>query len=545
MKRFATLYAALDESTRTTAKVAALADYFRAATPADAAWALFFLIGRKPRQVVGSRLLREWAAETSGIPLWLFEESYHAVGDLAETIALLLPQADNADLIDKPLSEWIKTDLLPLNPLEEAEKKTRLINCWRSMTVAERFFWNKLITGAFRVGVSQNLVTQALSKLSGLDPAVLAHRLMGDWQPTPEFYLNLVQPDSKPGDPRQLYPFYLAYPLEQSLMELGEPGQWSAEWKWDGIRAQLIRRNDETHIWSRGEELVTERYPELQSAALCLPNGTVIDGELLPWNTETDLPQPFAQLQKRIGRKTVSKKMLAEIPVVMVCYDLLEHAGEDIRHLPFAERRSLLEKLIDHNNWPAELKISPKVAFQSWPELEATRELSRQRLVEGLMLKRLDSPYRTGRKRGDWWKWKIEPLTMDCVMTLAQRGSGRRASLYTDYTFAVWDKPGGSLVTVAKAYSGLTDAEIARVDTFVKKNTTDKFGPVRAVKPEMVMEIAFEAIQLSPRHKSGIAVRFPRIVRIRDDKTPDQADTLDQLKGLLASFNQTQPESED
>lgn len=545
MKHFAALYAALDESTRTTTKVAALTDYFRNATADDAAWAIAFLIGRKPRQVVGSRQLREWAAEASAIPLWLFEESYHAVGDLAETIALLLPPAEPGQRIDKPLCAWVQDDLLPMSQLAEPEKKARLLSCWGSMSVEERFIWNKLITGAFRVGVSQNLVTQALSKLSGLDPAVLAHRLMGDWQPTPEFYMNLVQPDVKPGDPRQLYPFYLAYPLEQPLTELGEPREWSAEWKWDGIRSQLIRRNNETHIWSRGEELVTERYPELQSASLSLPNGTVIDGELLPWDVANDLPLPFSQMQKRIGRKSVSKKLLAEIPVVMVCYDILEHEGIDIRQFKFQERRHLLHQLCSRQDWPAGLKLSPTLEFQSWLELAEARNESRRRLVEGLMLKRLDSPYRVGRKRGDWWKWKIEPLTMDCVMTLAQRGSGRRASLYTDYTFAVWDKPGGSLVTVAKAYSGLTDAEIARVDSFVKKNTTDKFGPVRAVKPEMVMEIAFEAIQLSPRHKSGIAVRFPRIVRIRDDKKPEEADSLDQLKSILASFSPTFIESEE
>ena len=549
MKKFAELYAALDESTKTTVKVAALVDYFRNATASDSAWAISFLIGRKPRQVVPSKLLREWAAELAEIPLWLFEESYHAVGDLAETIALLLPSPNIEHLIQKSLTDWVENQLQLMAKMPEPDKKQALIQSWQTMTIPERFIWNKLITGAFRVGVSQSLVTRALSELTGIEAAVLAHRMMGDWQPSPEFYFKLTQAESHETDPKQLYPFYLAHPLEQPVEELGEPGEWSAEWKWDGIRSQLIRRNGQTHIWSRGEELVTERYPELHPLAELLPDGTVIDGELLPWDFNSNLPLPFTALQKRIGRKTVTKKLLAEIPVVIVAYDLLEHESVDIRPLPFHERRSKLESMIRNMAESNHMKVSPVVNFNHWNELVEARSNSRQQMVEGLMLKRQDSPYRVGRKRGDWWKWKVQPLTMDCVMTMAQRGSGRRASLYSDYTFAVWDKPGGSLVTVAKAYSGLTDAEIGKIDAFVKKNTTDKFGPVRAVKPEIVMELAFEAIQLSPRHKSGIAVRFPRIVRIRDDKKPEDADTLDNLKQLLASFTQDSslnesPESE-
>jgi DNA ligase-1 len=534
MRRFAALFSAIDESTRTTVKVAAMAEYFRTAPAEDSAWAVAFLIGRKPRQLVPSRSLREWAAEVAGIPLWLFEESYHAVGDLAETIALLLPYGESTDRQDRSLAEWVEAHLLPLAGMDETAKRRSLERSWMAMDPAERFVWNKLITGAFRVGVSQSLVTRALAEVAGIDQAKIAHRLMGDWQPTGDFFRALISPEARDTDPSRLYPFYLAYPLEDAPESLGEPDEWSAEWKWDGIRAQLIRRNSETYIWTRGEELVSERYPELHAPAADLPDGTVIDGELLPWNFEADAPLPFAQLQKRIGRKNLGKKILAEVPVVLVAYDLLEHLGEDIRELPFSKRRELLMELLKYNFAQNNLRLSPEVPFTTWPELITARSGSRERLCEGLMLKRRQAPYRVGRKRGDWWKWKVDPLTMDCVLTMAQRGSGRRASLYTDYTFAVWDKPGGSLVTVAKAYSGLTDAEIARIDAFVKRNTTDRFGPVRAVTPEIVMELAFEAIQLSPRHKSGIAVRFPRIVRIRDDKRPADADTLDRLKALLA-----------
>ncbi len=534
MKRFAELYTAIDESTRTTVKVAAMVEYFRTVEPADAAWAVSFLIGRKPRQLVPTKLLRAWAAEAAEIPDWLFEESYHAVGDLAETIALLLPYGEPGQRVDRPLADWVENHLLPLGEMAEPAKRESLYRSWAAMDPAERFVWNKLITGAFRVGVSQSLVTRALAEVAGVDQARIAHRLMGEWTPTAEFFRSLVSSETLASDPKQLYPFYLAYPLENEPEKLGDPSEWSAEWKWDGIRAQLIRRRGETHIWTRGEELVSERYPELHEPAADLPDGTVIDGELLPWSFDDNAPLPFTQLQKRIGRKNLGKKILAEVPVVLVAYDLLENQGEDIRHQPFSRRRALLTALLQSLPGQVRLRISPEVPFADWGELTRAREGSRDRRCEGLMLKQRQSPYRVGRKRGDWWKWKVAPLTMDCVLTMAQRGSGRRASLYTDYTFAVWDRPSGSLLTVAKAYSGLTDAEIARIDAFVKRNTTDRFGPVRAVKPEIVMELAFEAIQVSPRHKSGIAVRFPRIVRIRDDKRPEDADTLDRLKALLA-----------
>ena len=540
MNRFAALFAALDASTRSSVKVDALVDYFRNATPADSAWCIALLMGRKPRQVVRSGLLRHWAAEISGVPQWLFDESYHAVGDLAETIALILPEPDSEQLVNRQLADWVDHHLLPMAKLTEDEKKTAMLLAWQSMNRQERFMWNKIITGAFRVGVSQNLVTQALSKLSGIDAAVLAHRLMGQWTPNADFFESLIELDSTDSEPSRLYPFYLAHPLESDLNDLGPPSDWHAEWKWDGIRSQLVRRSGQLHIWSRGEELVTDRYPDLHEAAMNLPDGTVIDGELLPWDFVNNRPMPFAALQKRIGRKTVSKKILAEVPVVLMAYDLLEFESEDIRNSPFLVRRQALERLMDSARSFNRLWLSPVVAFSQWSELSETRLKARERMVEGFMLKRSNSPYRVGRKRGDWWKWKIDPLTMDCVMTMAQRGSGRRASLYTDYTLAVWDRPGGSLVTVAKAYFGLTDAEINQVDAFVRKNTTDKFGPVRAVTPQIVMEIAFEGIQESARHKSGIAVRFPRISRIRHDKKPEDADTLEKLKRLVGTYTQSE-----
>jgi DNA ligase-1 len=520
MRAFADLYTALDTTTKTNAKVAALVDYFRTVDPADGAWAIYFLSGRKLRQAVPSRKLAEWAAEVAGIERWLFEECYHAVGDIAETIALLLP--DPAEPTDLSLTEWVAR----LEGLRDAlDQKARLLDAWANLDRLGRFVWNKLITGGFRVGVSQLLLTRALAQVAGQEPATLAHRLMGDWSPSPAFFQSLLAQNSA-ADASRPYPFYLASPLD-SLDDLDDVVQWQAEWKWDGIRAQLVRRED-LFVWSRGEELVTERFPEIVEAGIALPSGTVIDGEILPWRDDAVLP--FSALQRRIGRKTLGKKILAEVPVVLLAYDLLEADGVDLRERPLHERRTRLEQLVAACGHPR-LQMSPLVRATTWEELASLRESARERNVEGLMLKRADSPYRVGRVRGDWWKWKIHPLTLDAVLVYAQRGSGKRASLYTDYTFALRD--GDDFVPFAKAYSGLTDEEIAEVDAFVKRNTVDKFGPVRSVKPQLVFELAFEGIQRSDRHKSGIAVRFPRILRARPDKTPADIDTLESAQRLL------------
>jgi len=519
MKAFAELFTRLDETTKTTEKIAALKNYFVNAYPADAAWAVYFLTGRKPKQVVPTKLLRQWAAETAGIADWLFEECYHAVGDLAETMALAVHNSSNSE--SSSLHEWVEERLLPLRGADPGFQKTELLRAWSELDSRERFVWNKLITGAFRVGVSQLLVVRALSEVSGIEPNAVAHRLMGTWQATPEFYTSLISADATDSHISRPYPFYLASPLEIGPKDLGNVEDWQVEWKWDGIRCQLIHREEQTFLWSRGEENVTERFPEIVAIGDALPNGTVIDGEILPWKLE--VVRPFAELQKRIGRKNLTKKILAETPVILMAYDLLEWEGRDLRVESQAKRRELLESL--------GVRVSPLVRAASWEEFARIRETSREQAVEGFMLKRRSAPYKVGRVRGDWWKWKIDPFSVDAVLIYAQRGSGKRASLYTDYTFGVWD--GENLVSFAKAYSGLTDAEIREVDTFVKKHTVESFGPVRTVKPELVFEIGFEGIQRSPRHKSGIAVRFPRILKWRTDKTPKDADSLDTVKRLL------------
>lgn len=537
MKEFAQLFMSLDETNKTNEKVKILRDYFKATPPEDAAWAVFFMTGRKIRQLVPRARMIEWTMEVARISGWMFQECYDAVGDLAETIALLLPS--HATTSEGSLSFWVETRLIPLREMDESTQKEKLIDAWQSVSDSERFVMNKMITGALRLGVSQQLVVKALAEATELDEAAITHRLMGEWYPSAQFFSSLTETDIGDTHISKPYPFYLAYPLESEPQSLGDVSEWSAEWKWDGIRSQLIRRNGQTFIWSRGEELITERFPEIAEASKLLADGTVIDGEILAWRDSEVLS--FNDLQKRITRKSVSKKLLEDAPVILMAYDLLEFGGEDIREHPFEQRRLMLEQLLTPgalDEYPScraqlspVLRVSPRVVSESWQDLIENRGQSRLLKVEGLMLKRKNSHYGFGRRKGDWWKWKVEPYSVDAVLIYAQRGSGKRASLYTDYTFGVWK--GEELVPVAKAYSGLTDAEIKQVDAFVRQNTLEKFGPVRTVRPELVFEIAFEGIQLSTRHKSGVAVRFPRILRWRTDKKIEEADTLEQLKSLL------------
>ncbi len=530
MKEFTRLYTELDQTNKTNEKVEALRNYFAEAGPADAAWAFYFLSGRKPRQIVPAAKLRSWAIEAAGIPEWLYQESRDTVGDSAETIALLLP--DIAGIDETPLHILVQEKLLPLRGADEAIQKAAVLSAWGQMNYPQRLVFNKLISGAFRVGVSQQLVVRAISELTEIPSDVLSHRAMGDWQPTAEFYLQLTghhdesveMPISRP------YPFHLAHQIEGRPEDLGDIGQWQAEWKWDGIRAQVIRRGEEVFIWSRGEDLITERFPEIAAAAAKLPVGTVLDGEILAERAGRVLP--FTELQRRIGRKHLTPKILDELPAVLEVYDLLEFEGRDIRELEFSTRRRMLEEHLAVDGGP--IRLTESVSATDWESLAETREKSRLLGVEGLMLKRRSSPYRVGRHRGDWWKWKIDPMTVDAVLIYAQKGSGKRSNLFTDYTFAVWNE--GKLVTFAKAYSGLTDAEIRRVDRYVRANTIETFGPVRSVVPQLVFEIGFEAMQRSARHRSGVAVRFPRILRWREDKAPEEADSLQTIYKMLAAF---------
>jgi DNA ligase-1 len=532
VNEFARLFERIDQTTSTNAKVDAMAEYFASAPPDDAAWAVFFLTGRRLKRLIPFPAIRDWTLAAAGFEPWMIEECYSVVGDGAETSALMLDVAVNGPLEveNTSLTSWVEQRILPLKQLDPAAQQARVIEWLLSLDRWQRFTLLKLVTGELRLGVSQTLVVRALAQAANLPTTVIAARLMGDWQPTAEWYASLVAHGETAEDRSRPYPFYLASPLEADIATLGRPQDWLIEWKWDGIRAQLIQRAAAVHLWSRGEELITHRFPEIAAAATRLPDGTVLDGEVLAFRD--DRPLPFSALQQRIGRQKLVAQMVRAVPVVFMTYDVLEHRGADVRERPLAARRAMLDALLPELST---LRVSARVEVDDWPQLAALRGESRARGVEGFMLKRLDSAYGVGRKKGDWWKWKIDPYTIDAVLIYAQPGSGKRASLLTDYTFGVWDN--GTLVPIAKAYSGLSNDEIAELDRWIRRNTTERFGPVRHVSPVHVFELGFEAIAASSRHKSGIAVRFPRMLRWRKDKPVSEADTLEVVRRLLSGDN--------
>ena len=545
MRRFAELFESLDTTTSTRAKIDAMSAYFLKAPACDAAWAIHVLMGRRVKRSVGPAALRAWLLEEARLPAWLVEETYGSIGDLAETIALLVPgaapgtatpgaaapgeAAPAAAPADVPLNEWFTERIVPLAALPITERRQRIVGWWHELPYRECFLVNKLLTGALRVGVSRSLVARALAECLDQPKMHIERALIGAWEPSVEFWEDLARSEDTL-HAAQPYPFFLASPLDGSPERLGNVADWAAEWKWDGIRGQIVRRAGQCTLWSRGEDIVTDRFPEIVAAAAVLPDGTVLDGEVLAWKDACVLP--FARLQQRIGRSKLTARILAEIPVRFLAYDLLELGGEDVRSRPLEERRARLETLLEQVAL-RELALSPLVAGSSWERLAALRDEARTRGVEGLMLKDWRSPYGTGRQRGAWWKWKIAPFVFDGVLLYAAPGHGRRSNLYTDYTFGVWQ--GDALVPIAKAYSGLTDAEIRELDKWIRAHTREKFGIVRSVEPLHVFELAFEGIANSTRHKSGIALRFPRILRWRTDKPAAEADSLAALQQVLAA----------
>ena len=525
MKLFAKLIQSLENTNKTLQKVAALVEYFEAADNNDKKWVVALFTGKRPKRPVNSRLMREWAMEIIGLPEWLFVESYSSVGDMGETLSLILPPAGHQS--DKSLTQWMN-EIIALAPLDDEEKKEYVVKSWNELDTTERFIFNKLIGGSFRIGVSQKILITALAQYTNTDKDVLMHSIYGKWDIDTISFEELVSGSTINPDNSKPYPFCLAYPIDKDIHEMGDISEWTAEYKWDGIRGQIIKRNGEVFIWSRGEEIVTDQFPELRDAAANIPVDFAIDGEILA--AKDDTIYNFQTLQQRLNRKVISKKMLAEIPIMFYVYDMMEYEGEDLRSRTFLERRELLEKFFYENKADA-FRLSPILSFDSWDALAELRQGARNINSEGVMLKRKDSIYHSGRKKGDWWKWKIDPLTIDAVMIYAQKGSGRRSQHYTDYTFAV--KKGDELVTIAKAYSGLTDKEITEISSFVRRNSIEKFGPVRTVKPELVFEIGFEGIGFSKRHKSGVALRFPRILRWRKDKTADEIDDIEDIKKMI------------
>ncbi len=527
MKRFAQLIDQIDQTTKSNDRIKYIVDFLHDVNDEDKLWFVALFSGKRPKGIIKTSLIKEWIVEITNLPEWLFEQSYHVVGDLAETIALLAPDQPKKGVNQDTLSKII-FELNTLKDKGENAKKQFVKNFWLTHSKAENFVFNKLITGGFRIGVSQKTVVKALGKFLDKEDNTISHRLMGNWNPKEVSFYDLLVSEDANDDNSRPYPFYLSYALEGKIEDLGDPSDWQAEKKWDGIRGQIIKRDDELFVWSRGEELVTDKFPEFNELKENLPNGVVLDGEIIGW--KNNAPLPFHNLQTRIGRKTVSKKHLEDVPIRLIAYDLLEFNNKDIRQQSTKERRNLLEDLVKTNASDT-LLLSDALEFNHWDELKDIRLRARELYCEGLMLKKKYAPYGVGRKKGDWWKWKVDPLTIDAVLIYAMRGHGRRSNLYTDYTFAVWDNE--ELVTFAKAYSGLTDQEFKEVDRFIKKNTVDRYGPVRSVKAELVFEIAFEGIAKSGRHKSGIAVRFPRMSRWRKDKKAEEANTIEDLHQLL------------
>jgi DNA ligase-1 len=522
MKDFVELYDHISSTKSTKEKTQYITEYFQKVLPEDAVWALYFLSGHRIKRLIGPNQLFEWCIEKSGLPEWIVLESYSATGDLAETIALLINQENTHPTVELSLSQWLNNKILPLFNLTKDQQKEAILQYWQELDHASLFIFNKILTGSLRIGVSQLLTLKALSKVLNVPREILSQKLMGNWEATAEFFTSLGETGETSS---QLYlnpyPFYLASPLQGPLEDLGEPNEWIAEWKWDGIRAQCINREGHVAIWSRGNELITHQFPEIVEAIKKVESGTVLDGEILAYK---DNPLPFGELQKRLGRKSVSKAILEKVPLVFMVYDILEVKGQDVRDKPISERRAIFE------NWKIDPRIlvSPVVSFHHWDEIEEKRNAALHNNTEGLILKRKNSKYGVGRRKGNWWKYKIDPKTIDAVLMYAQPGQGWRANLYTDYTFGVWHND--ELVPIAKAYSGLSREEISQLDKWIRKNTVEKFGPVRRVKPEQVFEIAFEGIQESKRHKSGVAFRFPRILRWRVDKPPNECDTLEGVK---------------
>ncbi len=540
MHRFTRLFIELDSTTRTSEKLAALENYFRSVPPEDGAWALTLLVGKRPRRAISHTEMRHAVSQRAGTPMWLISECHDAVGDLSETLALLLPPSDRCSLL--PLHRVFDEWLTPLRSADEPSRAALLNKAWDELDTRQRLVFHKLISGSFRLGVQRRLVVRALANITEIDPAIIEHRLNAPWKPAADDYLRILSREEHASDPAAPYPFFLATPIRPNADDpiadelawiehhLADPADWLAEWKWDGIRAQLIHRAGLTMLWSRGEEQITGAFPELRALGAILPVDTVLDGEILAW--EDGLPLPFSDLQRRLNRKQRELMLFDDVPIRFLAYDLLELHSEDLRNAPTTTRRALLEELCTRHADQHHLALSPSIEFDSWQDLSALRATSRARGVEGIMLKRTDAPYRSGRSRGDWWKWKIDPYTIDAVLIYAQRGSGKRASLFTDYTFALWQND--ELIPFTKAYSGLTDEEIRRVDDFIKKHTTGRQGPIRMVEPRLVFEIGFEGLRESDRHRAGISLRFPRMLRWRTDKAPKDADSLDTLRAMLS-----------
>ena len=558
MNAFAALIDELDQSTGTNRKIDLIAGHLQRANAHDAAWTVLLLMGERRKRLITGRRLRDILQQASAMPDWLFDDCQSHVGDSAETLSLLWPQLRN-DIRDRihnpvvtkwvnqlsssPPMHWWMEDLLPaVAKMEPEEQSNAVLAIWESLPSERLFLFNKLLTGGFRIGVARGLVVKAIARGFNLEEALVLERLMTPGTASEQWFQSLtaIAGEERANRGPVPYPFFLASPLKQDAIEATPASEWWVEHKWDGIRGQLIQRESGTYLWSRGEELINEQFPELIDMAAAIPADTVLDGEVICWAEIEKQPRPFSDLQRRLGRKTVGRKLRLECPVSFVAYDLLELSGQDLRSSSLRERLGQLDELqrkIEAQSTGWRCRLSSGQRLESWDQLDRLRKQAVDEGAEGVMLKHLASPYLSGRKRGYWWKHKRDPMTLDAVLIYAQAGRGRRANLFTDYTFALWEnqsEPSSSrqLVTFAKAYSGLNDSEILALDRWIRSHTRERFGPTRSVEPDLVFEIGFEGIQASRRHKCGLAVRFPRILRWRNDRTADSANTIEDARIL-------------
>ena len=556
-RSFGNLINNLEQCNSTKKKINLISVFIKDIDPRDGSWILLLLMSSRQKRVITGRRLKDILQASFRMPSWLIDDCFAQVGDSAETISLLWPQL-KSELTDaniecsevynklfnepkesKPLHWWMETLLPAIKDATETTQNRLILKLWSDIADQDHYLTNKLITGGFRNGVSKGLVVKSIAKAYKLDESTVLERLMKPIEINNIWFQELTHPVSINRTDRGAipYPFYLASPVEIEKIKETPPADWRLEYKWDGIRGQLIKRDTGAYLWSRGEELVNHVFPEIIEMAENLPDGTVLDGEILCWQKDVRKPMAFASLQRRLGRKTVNKKLLKECPTVFLAYDILEHKSIDIRAYNLRDRLKLLESVQLNYNHPC-LVIDNEKEFAEWEELIQLRDRARLEGAEGLMIKKISSHYLSGRKRGYWWKYKHDPMTLDAVLIYAQAGTGKRANLFTDYTFALWDNSNKNskdrkLVTFAKAYSGLNNSELMELDKWIRTHTIERYGPTRVVEQKQIFEIAFEGVMESKRHKCGLAVRFPRIHRWRIDKPVMEADCIEQAQALL------------
>jgi len=546
MKAFADLWATLEGQLSEARSAQILARYLQQTSAEDAAWAIYLLCGKKPKKLLSARELVEYFLQTSGTPGWLFWESDDVVGDVNETIALLNDtfmdetasqqnRNENSHPQQNSLAFWMENQLNTLAEVAQSQRPAFLGNCWQKLGYREAFIINRILTGTWKSNLPLKTIAQALSIVSGQEPMTLMHRLKADWLPNKVFYAKLIAEDQPTFQTEQKFSFGEFKPLEESSIEsLGAVEDWWLAWQWEGLRVQCIRRADDCFLWSQNGELVTDRFPELHEMAQKLPEGTILEGVIVACSGQA--PLPLADLQPRLGGKSVNRKMMESCPVAFVATDLQLLANEDMRNLPAQQRKTRLAQLANDIGFP--LVHFPRIEIDQWAHARKLLQEARQHHAEGLSLQRLNSPYPIQNQQADWWSWKVQPHTINAILLYAKMEmAGRSQKQTTEYTFAVWHED--QLVPVARTGIGLPPEEAELLDGWIRANTYERFGPVRSVEPFHVYEIAFDGITPSKRHKCGFVLREPRIINPRPHTPIEEASRLEDLHRLLPVNAQT------